>query len=321
MGIFGSASDKTSAGLFISNGVMQYVEIVAEDSGITLKTCIDMPYDIGSPTGDVFGEPAVIENNLRGLKRKLGHKWPSTVYSAVQSKDVLLRTVELPKMDLDDIKRSFRFEFDRYFPIPVDDAVYDIAFIDRPAQDDLTKGALAFCLASAVRRSTVENFMRAAGRVGIKLKAIEPAPVAGLRCMMGPVTPMGFNVYAIAGITSSMIISTYRDNGLVFRNTSTAFAVGEPDSSKASDMARDLQATINFSATQVRGFSPESIYIGGYGAGLGSDIEDSFAGTSQAQIRTVDPWDLWEIKGTPKDTYGWEIALGLALRHLEVNRP
>ncbi len=204
MGLFGSGGERKRAGLFIFGGVMQYVELLKTGESYALESCIDMPYDVGSAGGELFTAQGIIENNLRALKREIGKKWPDRVYVGIQSKDVLLRTVELPQMDLRDIKNAFRYEFDRFFPIPVDDSVYDVSFIDRPAQDDATQGAVAFCLASAVRRPAVENLMLAAQRVGLKLSAIEPSPVAMLRCLMGPVAPMGYNVYALAGLVSSI---------------------------------------------------------------------------------------------------------------------
>ena len=318
MGLFGSGGERKRAGLFIFGGVMQYVELLKTGESYALESCIDMPYDVGSAGGELFTAQGIIENNLRALKREIGKKWPDRVYVGIQSKDVLLRTVELPQMDLRDIKNAFRYEFDRFFPIPVDDSVYDVSFIDRPAQDDATQGAVAFCLASAVRRPAVENLMLAAQRVGLKLSAIEPSPVAMLRCLMGPVAPMGYNVYALAGLVSSMIVATYRDNGIVFRNTTQSFATAVPDNRTVQNFTRDLQATVNFSTTQMRGFSPDKVYIGGYGAALGEKIQSSVAEVVTAPVDLVNPWELWGIKGTPKETYGWEISLGLALRPTEV---
>ncbi len=315
MGLFGSGGEGKRAGLFIFSGVMQYVELQKTRDGYTLGNCVDMPYDIGAAGGELFAAQEIIENNLRALRRAIGKKWPDRIYVGIQSKDVLLRTVELPQMDLRDIKNAFRYEFDRFFPIPVDDSVYDVAFVDRPAQDDATQGAVAFCLASAVRRPAVENLMLAAQHVGLKISAIEPSPVA---CLMGPVAPMGYNVYALAGLVSSMIVATYRDNGIVFRNTTQSFATAVPDNRTVQNFTRDLQATVNFATTQMRGFAPDRVYIGGYGAALGEKIQSSVAEVVTAPIELVNPWQLWGIKGTPKDTYGWEASLGLALRPTEV---
>ena len=318
MGLFGSGGEGTRAGLFIFGGVMQYVEISKAGDSYTLENCIDMPYDIGSTGGELFVAQGIIENNLRTLRKAVGKKWPDRVYAGIQSKDVLLRTVELPQMELRDIKDAFRYEFDRFFPIPVDDSVYDVSFIDRAPQDDATQGAVAFCLAAAVRRPAVENFMLAAQRVGLKLSAIEPSPVAMLRCLMGPVPPMGYNVYALAGMVSSIIVATYRDNGIVFRNTTQSFATVDPNDRTIENFTRDLQATVNFATTQMRGFAPDKVYIGGYGAALGEKIRSSVAEVVTAPIDLVNPWKLWNIKGTPKETYGWEVSLGLALRPTEV---
>ncbi len=318
MGLFGSSGDGKRAGLFIFGGVMQYVELSKVGDGYVLEKSIDIPYDIGSTSGELFASQEIIEANLRALKKEVGKKWPERINAGIQSKDVLLRTVELPQMELRDIKDAFRYEFDRFFPIPVDDSVYDVSFIDRPAQDDSTQGAVAFCLASAVRRPAVENFMLAAQRVGLKLSAIEPSPVAMLRCLMGPVAPMGYNVYAMAGLVSSMIVATYRDNGVVFRNTTQAFAATDSENRIVSNFTRDLQATVNFATTQMREFAPDKVYIGGYGVTLGEEIRSRVSEVVTVPIDFVNPWELWSIRGIPDETYGWEVSLGLALRPSEV---
>lgn len=318
MGLFGSSSEGARAGLFIFGGVMQYVELSKQGNSYRLEQCIDVPYDLGSAGGDLFASQGTIENNLKALRKSVGRKWPQRVYAGIQSKDVLLRTVELPKMGLADIKDAFRYEFDRFFPIPVDDSVYDVSFIDRPIEDDATQGAISFCLAAAVRRPAMENLMIAAGKVGLKLSAIEPSPSALLRCLMGPQMPSSFNVYALAGISSSIIIASYKDNGVVFRNTTQSFATADPDGRAVSNFTRDLQATVNFATTQMRGFSAEKIYIGGYGASLGERIRASVAGAVNAPVELVDPWDIWNISGRPSELFGWEVALGLALRPTEV---
>lgn len=318
MGIFSGGRDRTSAGLFIFGGVMQYVELTRDGDRYSLVECIDMPYDTGAANSDLFAAQGIIEDNLRRLRKELGKRWTSKVCAGIQSKDVLLRTVELPKMDIRDIKASFRYEFDRFFPIPVDDAVYDLAFIERAPADDSTQGAASFCLASAVRKNSVENFMLAAQRVGLNLSAIEPSPVAMLRCMTGPEVPLGYDIYALAGLTSSIIVAAYKDNGIVFRNTSQAFATYDESDRMQYGFARDIQATINFAATQLRSFAPDKVYISGFGAGMGSKLRTAVEEGITVPVDIVDPWTLWNIKGTPKETYGYEISLGLALRHLEV---
>jgi type IV pilus assembly protein PilM len=297
---------------------MQYVELFKNGGGYTLEKCIDMPYDLGSAGGEVFAAQEIVEGNLKALKKAVGKKWPSRVYAGIQSKDVLLRTVELPQMELRDIKDSFRYEFDRFFPIPVDESVYDVSFIERPVQDDTTKNSAAFCLAAAVRRVAAENFMLAAQRVGLRLSAIEPSPVAMLRCLIGPAPPPGYNVYALVGLVSCIIIAAYKDNGIVYRNTTQSFATADIDDRVVHNFTRDLQTTVNFAAAQIRGFVPDKVIIGGYGADLEEKIRSSVKEVVTAPIDFVNPWELWNIKGAPREAYGWEVSLGLALRPTEV---
>ncbi|MDR1885330.1 MAG: hypothetical protein LBQ56_03585 [Synergistaceae bacterium] len=315
MGLFSKKDGGSRAGLFIFGGVMQYVVISRiDDRSFRLEECIDAPYDVGAGVAELFANQDRIEENLKALKKLVGRKWADKVYAGIQSKDVLIRTVELPQMELSDIKDAFRYEFDRFFPIPVDESVYDITFIDRPGRDDVTQGAIVHCIASAVRSNTVENLMMACQNVGIKLSGIEPSPVSFLRCLMGPDSPSGFNLYALAGIASSIIIATYKDNGIVYRNTSQSFAVDDPSNRAIANFTRDLQATVNFASTQIRGFSADKVFIGGYGARHAEAIKLSVAEVVNVPIEIVNPWELWGIFGQPPQVYGWEIALGLALR-------
>ncbi len=315
MGLFSKKQSVsgTWAGLFVFGGVMQYVEISrAKDGSYKVQKCIDAPYDVGDSSGEPFAKQDRVESNLKALKRLIGGKWPTSVYAGIQSKDVLLRTVDLPTMESADMKDAFRYDFDRFFPIPVEDAIYDIAPIDHPEPD--TSGGVTHCLAAAVRQASIENLMLAAHGVGLKLKGIEPAPVAMLRCLMGPFPPAGFNVYALAGAVSTIIIATYRDNGIVYRNTSQSFATGAPAEGVIANFTRDLQSTVNFAATQLRSFTADKVYIGGYGAIYADALRASVSEVVSAPIEIVNPWMSWNIGNPPGQQFGWEIPLGLALR-------
>jgi type IV pilus assembly protein PilM len=320
MALLGKKEGKTCGGLFIFGGMMQYVVLSSQGGkSYRLEDCIDAPYDASASGGEVFAGQDIVEQNLKVLKKHVGRKWANRTYAGIQSKDVLLRTVELPRMDLADLKESFRFEFDKFFPIPVDEAIYDIALIDRPGGEDTpVSDAVTQCIASAVRISAVENFMMAADKVGLKLSGIEPSPVAVLRCMMGPAYPSGFNVYALAGLVSSIIIATYRDNGIVYRNTTQAFAADDPSGRNVANFTRDLQATIKFATTQMRGFEADKVYVGGYGLSNSQSLRSSVEDMVNSAVETVNPWEIWTIGNQPKQTYGWEVALGLAQRPAEV---
>lgn len=298
---------------------MQYIVLSRQSNkSYRVEDCIDAPYDSGPSGGELFASQEVVEDNLKTLKKHVGRKWADRVYAGIQSKDVLLRTVELPQMDFADLKESFRFEFDRFFPIPVEEAIYDIAPLERPASDDVVQDAVSQCIAVAVRNSTVENLMLGAGKVGLRLNGVEPSPVASLRCLMGPVIPSGFNIYALAGIVSSIIIAAYRDNGVVYRNTTQSFAADDPSGKNAGNFSRDLQATIKFATTQMRGFAADKVYVGGYGLTQGEPLKASLEEATSLPVDLVNPWELWTISNQPRQAYGWEVAIGLALRPLEV---
>ena len=311
---------RISGGLFIFGGVMQYLVLSRQrDHVYRVEDCVNAPYNIDSQGGELFANQKKIEDNLRALKKRVGNRWVETVHAGIQSKDVLLRTVELPNLDPEDMKSAFKFEFDKYFPIPVDESVYDIAFIDHPGGNSAHQvSSNVQCLATAMRRSFVENLMIAANRVGLKLDSVEPSPVAMLRCLMGPKPPSGFNIYGLVGAISSMIVATYKDNGVIYRNTTQSFTSDEKLSDSVGYFAGDLQSTIAFASAQMQGFSAEKIYIGGYGAEHSEELTREIGRISSSPLEIVNPWELWNISNSPGRKYGWEIPLGLSLRAMVV---
>ncbi|GHV27800.1 Tfp pilus assembly protein ATPase PilM [Synergistales bacterium] len=318
VGLFSKGKGSSRAGLFIYGGVMQYIELAparGKDVSYRVEQCVELPYDRGDDGGEIFTNYNITESNLKTLKKKIGRKWAANVCAGIQSKDVLIRTCELGNMSLDDLRASFRYEFDKFFPIPVNEAVYDLAFIERPRAEgggDFSK--TVSCIASAVRGSLVENLMTAAQSVGINLSAIEPAPVSMLRCLMGPGVTSEFNIYALAGVVSSIIVAAYKDNGIVYRNTSQSFAAEDSTGRTIDAFTRDMQATITFAATQIRDFTPGRVYIGGYGAHQGAAIQNHIASVMPTPVEIVDPWESWGITGAPEERFGWEVAIGLAMR-------
>jgi len=61
---------------------------------------------------------------------------PNTVpVTSVVGKGTLIRFIEMPRMGLDDLRRSFQFEADKYFPFPKEDIYMDCHILDPNSKD------------------------------------------------------------------------------------------------------------------------------------------------------------------------------------------
>ena len=77
---------------------------------------------------------------------------PASITTAVYGKGTLVRYIDMPKMSPDDLRRSFAFEADKYFPFPKDQIYVDSFILDRAEKDN--KMAV---LVSAVKKDIVDQ--------------------------------------------------------------------------------------------------------------------------------------------------------------------
>ena len=312
MGLLGRRKGKTRAGLFMFSGVMQYVVLSGAPGNYKLEHCLEMPLDMGGAQADLFSDPEKLEANLKRMRQMAGGKWAPEVIVGIQSRDVLIRTVEMPVMDLKETKNAFRFDFDKFFPLPVDEATYDLSPIDYPSAADAQSNS--HYLAAATRTRSMENLLNTAKSAGLNVACVEPGSVAAVRCMMGPIPPQGGSLCVIAGAASSIAVVCHNDNGVIYRNIGQAFAVEEITPAFIETFSRDIQSTLNFAAAQLWNFSCSAILIAGYGAMHASMIKQSVEEFTSLPVAIINPWELWGVKNPPQQTFGFEIPMGLALR-------
>lgn len=132
-----------------------------------------------------FGDDAVISLReiLDGLKNPA--KAPNT---AVFGKGTLIRYVEMPRMPLDDLRKSFEIEADKYFPF-AQDQVYTDCFILDPDG----KGNKMMVMAAAARKEMVDQRVELLSKLGLGVSMVGVNPVALLNVIsrLGLKAPVG----------------------------------------------------------------------------------------------------------------------------------
>ena len=71
---------------------------------------------------------------IRDVLAQLG-SLSSAPFCAVSGKGSLIRYIDLPKMSLSDLKKSFAIEVDKYFPFPVEQIYTDCCILDSSRKD------------------------------------------------------------------------------------------------------------------------------------------------------------------------------------------
>ncbi len=115
---------RSSVGLDIGVGSCRMVEVVNRADGYELVRWAIEPI----VAGDVV-------KSIRAVMSKVSQPNISPV-TALTGKGTLIRFVDMPKMSLADLKRSFSFEVDKYFPFPKDQIFTDCYILDPQGVDN-----------------------------------------------------------------------------------------------------------------------------------------------------------------------------------------
>ena len=319
MSLFGFKKHKKKrAGLFIDRGYFRYLAVVGLPGSIVVADSFagELPED-ATQGGDPFANNGMYLFQVMNEVLHAVGTIDVPVRLSLPTTDSLLRVVNFPGMSLYEGKLAFRYEFENYFPFPIEEGIFDLAEIFYPLQNGTEEPRY---LVGAARKTLIENITKAAKANGIEITAIEPAQVA-LERAVTPITPVSdASVYIYAGKTRSVLIFSWKGNGIFYRTMSIGFtgisfvdeSFNEQLSAEFNAFAREVHSSLQFALSQIRGFKPDMFFL--FGPGATQDLcEFLKESLSIPEIMVSDPIS---IHGLDFDSSAgsWDIPIGLALR-------
>ena len=314
MGIF-SKKKKVKAGLFLDSGSYRYLAMEKSSSGYSV---VDSAAGNVADESSAYGDTSVTsKRNVNAVFKDLASSAADiTVPIAVSlpTTDSLIRIVNIPGMTLQEAKLAFRYEFENYFPFPLEEGIFDLAEIDYPMPSKMSEKRF---IAAAARLSLIDTVMSAASDNGILLSAIEPAQIALERCATPSLALCDAAVHLYAGRKRSVLTLSWKGNGVFYRSMSIGFDESlalHPDELTDQYVAfvKEMRSSLQFALSQIRGFEPESVFL--HGPGVTDELlellRDSVSVGSVSQINcfTLQGIDFNDATGN------WDVALGLAMR-------
>jgi len=315
-----SSKKKENAGLFIDKGMFRYISLSGIEGDYTVTHAVagtlrELPGNGVSPYDD---SGTGLDAAFAQVADTLGDS-AVRVNTYIPTTDALLRIVPMQDMELSDAKLAFRYDFERYFPISLDDSIFDMAEIEYPLHDGKTEKRF---LVAATRSALIEKITDAANAYGIRLDAIEPAQIALERAITPPIPPCDAAVYIYAGLSRSVIILSWKGKGIFYRAITFDFKSNPSEhitdaneDSPSFVFVREMRSSIQFALSQIRGFVPQAAYVFGPWAteSLGDLIKEAVS------IPTVMLADPLRVHGITMDEQNiaegcWDIPVGLALR-------
>jgi len=307
--MFGSR--KNFAGLSIEDRVIRYLEIGGSLDKLKMVNKAEINLGPDAVRQDAVSNVQSVEAALASLKGRLGSKAAGNIALGIPSRDVFVRVVDMPRMDLEDAKNAFRWDFEKHIPFSALDAVFDVAEIDHPQNED--PGMMKLLVAASKSR-TVEVLMETMKRTGFNINSIEPVNMAMFRSSVSPVAPFSGGVLELfVGRDTTQVIVGFRDNAVIYRSIIGGY---DTDPDKLRDLLlRETTSTLSFVSAQIRSLEIESVILGGELP----DKDNTRQLLSEELDMTVgisEPWNIWGIAESDDKPSGWDAAIGLAVRDL-----
>lgn len=141
---------------------------------------------VGMPFGAVVeGEivdPEAVASAIKDLWRRGGFR-SKDVSVGVSNQKVVVRLIDLPYMEHDELAGAIQYQAQDYIPIPVEEAIMDFQIIGdymTPADEHMMEVLLV-----AAQRDMIDGVVSAVGAAGLKLAQIDVTAFALVRAILG----------------------------------------------------------------------------------------------------------------------------------------
>jgi len=172
---------QNAVGLDIGTTAVRAAELSVRRGRITLERFGQLALPVGAVVDGEVADPDTVAAAVKRLWRqaRFGSK---RVIMGVANQRVVVRMVDLPWMELDELRRSLHFQVQEYIPIPVDDAELDVNVLGEHEGG----GGQRFMrvLLVAAQKEMVAGHVRVATTAGLQPVGVDLTPFALLRSLV-----------------------------------------------------------------------------------------------------------------------------------------
>ncbi|GHV36550.1 Tfp pilus assembly protein ATPase PilM [Synergistales bacterium] len=310
-----SSKSGNFAGLALHGDSLRYIELSGDKGSLKVVRKEMTPLNHGVIVKDMVTDWDGVTSALKSMKSVLGGTFRCPITMGIPSRDVILRLVDYPKMQIGDVKDALQLEFDKYFPYSYQEAAADVVEVDVPNSFD--GGQKTVVLVATCKHTLMADMMKVASTAGLNLLAIEPMNVAFFRAVVGSQSEEGGYFVVFVEPESTQIMLGYKNNGILFRSSAIDLtSLGARDSDDGlMPILRDVQNTVIFSGNQYKGLAVENIILGGI-LGKRSRLGELLESTTSMPVTEPDVGKLWGSSAKMNGADGFEAAFGLAVRTL-----
>jgi type IV pilus assembly protein PilM len=168
---------RTYVGLDVGSKTVKAVELRRLRDGFRIERFAVVPMPAGGLVEGVVVDSGKVSEAVRAAFQQAGihHR---RVVTALGSKAVVVREIQLPEMPEEELDRAVRFEAERYLPVAGEDLRVDYQVVEG------AHGQVSVLFAAA-RREVVDNFVQALEGAGVTPEVLEVTTFALARLFRG----------------------------------------------------------------------------------------------------------------------------------------
>ena len=201
---------RTAIGLDIGTSVVRGVELSYGRGGITLERFGQVVLPEGAIRDGELVTPDAVTQALRQLWSATGFSHKQVVIG-VANQRVIVRQLDLPWMQRDELRASLAFHVEDFLPIPADQAVLDYFPLEETIDDQGARGLRGLLVAAA--RETVLANVRCAEAAGLSVLSVDLTSFAVLRAL-GKQSEVGVDTEALIDIGARVTNIVVHSSGL-----------------------------------------------------------------------------------------------------------
>ena len=191
-----------AVGLEVGTANLKVVELRA-GSPPSLSTLALRPMPPGLVQEDQIVDPQGLADEIKVLFDDAGIS-KRFVVASVGNSQVIIRSINVPKMSLDELDEAIKWEAERYIPFPIDEVVLDYYVLDNP--DDVEEGGQLEVVIAAAKLELVTQQVEYLKLAGLEPIVLDVKPFALLRSLKGAMlgdalttSALGSDAYTDAG--------------------------------------------------------------------------------------------------------------------------
>lgn len=205
---FGASSPPV--GLDIGTDHIRLAQVRQGGTGPQLTAYSSVPMPLGAVVEGEIVDPVAVTGALKDLWRQSGVR-TREVAVGISNHKVVVRLIELPFMEREELAGVIQYQAQDYIPIPVDEAIIDFHVIDdyvtTPSLDEYaTSGEehMMDVMLVAAERDMISSLVSAMEGAGLKPAQVDVSAFALVRALFGP-SPVLFDEAEEAGAATGVV--------------------------------------------------------------------------------------------------------------------